>query len=108
VTQVQYLLERGRIDADKVGRRWISTPRRLLSQFAGKVAPLILLAITLASCVTTEQMMARDDATCRSWGATPGTEPYFACRSQMALQAQIADMQRRQAALAPSGALLSR
>jgi hypothetical protein len=36
--RVRYLLERGLIDADKVGRIWISTPRRLLRQFAGRAS----------------------------------------------------------------------
>ena len=35
-TQANYLLAKGLIDADKVGRAWVSTPRRLLSQFAGR------------------------------------------------------------------------
>jgi hypothetical protein len=34
--QVEYQLQRGQIDADKLGkRRWVSTARRLLRQFAG-------------------------------------------------------------------------
>jgi hypothetical protein len=36
LTQVNYLLIKGLLDADKVGRQWVSTPRRLLSQFAGR------------------------------------------------------------------------
>jgi hypothetical protein len=40
VKQVRYGLERGRFDADKLGKSWVSTPRRLLRQFAGrKVEP---------------------------------------------------------------------
>jgi hypothetical protein len=34
--KVRYRLERDQLDADKLGRNWISTPRRLLDQFAGK------------------------------------------------------------------------
>jgi hypothetical protein len=35
--RVRYLLERKLLDADKIGPRiWVSTPRRLLKQFAGK------------------------------------------------------------------------
>ncbi len=30
-----YLLEADYLDADKVGRRWTSTPRRIRRQFAG-------------------------------------------------------------------------
>ena len=33
---VFYMLEHGLLDADKIGRRWVSTPRRLLGQFAGR------------------------------------------------------------------------
>ena len=31
-----HLLENGRLDADRVGGRWVSTPRRLRAQFAGR------------------------------------------------------------------------
>lgn len=31
-----HLLEKGRLDADRVGGRWVSTPRRLRAQFAGR------------------------------------------------------------------------
>jgi hypothetical protein len=31
-----HLLENGYLDADRVGGRWVSTPRRLREQFAGK------------------------------------------------------------------------
>jgi hypothetical protein len=106
--RTRYKLERHLVDADKVGRIWISTARRLLRQHASKAAPLILLVLTLAGCATAEQVMARDDAICRSWSTTPGTEAYVACRSQLSLQEQITDMQRRNAALAMSAALLSR
>ena len=33
-----HLLEDGRIDADKVGKQWVSTPRRLRKQFGGRAA----------------------------------------------------------------------
>jgi hypothetical protein len=32
----EHLLRAGALDADKFNRRWVSTPRRLLKQFAGK------------------------------------------------------------------------
>jgi hypothetical protein len=35
---VKHLLLKGRLDADKVGHIWFSTPRRLLRQFAGNAA----------------------------------------------------------------------
>jgi len=34
--QVYYGLEKGLYDADKLGRLWVTTPRRLLNQFAGR------------------------------------------------------------------------
>jgi hypothetical protein len=34
--QVYYGLKRGLIDADKFGRLYVSTPRRLLNQFSGR------------------------------------------------------------------------
>jgi hypothetical protein len=34
--QVHHLLTQGRLDADKVGSLWVSTPRRLLKRIAGE------------------------------------------------------------------------
>jgi hypothetical protein len=34
----EHLLRGGAIDADKFNGRWVSTPRRLLKQFAGRTA----------------------------------------------------------------------
>ena len=36
--QTFYLLEQGRLDADKIGQIWVSTRRLLRKQFAGKAA----------------------------------------------------------------------
>jgi hypothetical protein len=36
VDQTHHLLRQGKLDADKIGRLWTSTPRRLLAQFSGK------------------------------------------------------------------------
>lgn len=66
------------------------------------------IAIGLAGCMTTEQMMARDDATCRSWGAFPGTGPYMECRALLHHQHAEAEMQSRANAAILSGVLLSR
>jgi hypothetical protein len=33
-----HLLEKGHLDADRIGGRWVSTPRRLRGQFAGRSA----------------------------------------------------------------------
>ncbi len=37
-TQTNYLLLKRRIDADKIGRQWVTTRRRLLNQFSGNGA----------------------------------------------------------------------
>jgi len=33
-----YALEAGYLDADKIGRHWVTTPRRIRRQFAGNAA----------------------------------------------------------------------
>lgn len=38
IRRVYYLLEKRLLDADKFGRRWASTPRRILRRFAGEAA----------------------------------------------------------------------
>jgi hypothetical protein len=38
VEQTSHLLWKKRIDADKFGSQWVSTPRRLLKMFAGHAA----------------------------------------------------------------------
>jgi hypothetical protein len=39
-TKTSYLLNRGLLDASKIGDRWVSTPRRLLASLAaGRSAP---------------------------------------------------------------------
>jgi hypothetical protein len=47
-------------------------------------AAAILGLLLLGGCVTDnrETLAQRDDATCRSYGAVPGTDAYLACRSQ--------------------------
>jgi hypothetical protein len=35
ITQTNYLLIKGRIDADKIGKLWVTTRRRLRNQFGG-------------------------------------------------------------------------
>jgi hypothetical protein len=55
----------------------------------------ILLCLALAACANPEakqasrqaaqaEAEARDEATCREKGLTPGTEPYDACRNSLA------------------------
>lgn len=44
----------------------------------GAIAVAILL--TLTACASRERQMARDDATCASYGFTPGTDRYSECR----------------------------
>jgi hypothetical protein len=36
-SQTDYLLSRGLLDAEKIGKQWASTPRRLLRQFGGGI-----------------------------------------------------------------------
>jgi hypothetical protein len=36
-TQTKYLLSNGLLDADKRGRLWVTTPRRLRDQLAGSI-----------------------------------------------------------------------
>jgi hypothetical protein len=36
--QAHYLLERGLLDASKIGKFWVSTPRRLRDRLLGEVA----------------------------------------------------------------------
>jgi hypothetical protein len=36
--QAQHALNQGYLPADKAGRRWVSTPRRLRNRFAGALA----------------------------------------------------------------------
>ena len=38
------------------------------------------LGLALAGCRTTEEVAAADDATCRGYGAQPGTDLYVQCR----------------------------
>lgn len=44
----------------------------------------------LAGCVTPEQLAARDDAVCQSYGAAYGTPQYTDCRMRVAQQRQQA------------------
>ncbi len=66
-------------------------------------------ALCLCGCVTTqEQIMAQDDATCRSWGVQPGSSPYVECRVLLSQQHAMQDAQRRDALAAAGLILLSR
>jgi hypothetical protein len=38
VRQTHHMLERGYLPADKIGRRWVTTPRRLRLFFTGSVS----------------------------------------------------------------------
>jgi hypothetical protein len=53
-------------------------------------AAFALAAVTLAGCVTPEELAARDDATCQSYGAAPGSSSYTDCRIRVAEQRQQA------------------
>jgi len=73
-----------------------------------KIIAIGALAFGLTGCLTTEQIAARDDTTCRSWGVAPGTSTYVECRALLSQQQAMADMQRRNNAAVLSGVLLSR
>jgi hypothetical protein len=50
-------------------------------------------AAPLCGCMTTEEMAARDDTECHSYGAATGTDAYYQCRmtkSQQHIAAQQA------------------
>jgi len=84
----------------------------------GKVVVLAILACAaLTGCATSEQIANRrqdelaardasDDGTCRSYGATPGTQPYFNCRMTLNSQHGQEDAQKQQASDAANLMLL--
>jgi hypothetical protein len=45
-----------------------------------RVTVLLTIPLLLAGCATAEQRAAKDDATCKSYGAQPGTDAYVQCR----------------------------
>jgi hypothetical protein len=42
----------------------------------------VCLLLGLAGCATPQQISARDDQVCQSYGASPGSDAYVACRMQ--------------------------
>lgn len=50
---------------------------------------VLIAAIALAGCKTTEQRIAEDDAKCLTYGVQKGSQPYVNCR--MALEQQRSD-----------------
>ena len=73
-----------------------------------RITILCLLCAGLMGCATPQQIDVRDNATCRSWGADPGTDGYLQCRALLHQQAAMDDQARRDRAMMLSGALLSR
>ncbi len=53
-----------------------------------------VLAVALTGCLSfpkppsAQELAARDDATCQSYGAQPGTDIYIKCRMQIAQERQ--------------------
>ena len=41
---------------------------------------ILLVALSLSGCVTSQQQAAMDAATCQSYGVAPGTREYYECR----------------------------
>src|SRR5207302_1325869 len=68
------------------------------------IVALAMLGITLlllTGCATAEyrerlvaERLAEQDRVCRSWGTTPGTPEYLACRQQLSQQYAAAETQR--------------
>lgn len=92
------------------GPFWILTlvPFECMLRAGGSAMPRVLLAIMLASCLsacatgpTPAQIAAADDASCQSYGASPGSDAYYQCR-------MAKDQQRQQARAALAAAILSR
>ena len=54
-----------------------------------------LLAWTLCSCASPQQIAARQDAVCQSYGATPGTPEYADCRLRLVEMQNRNDLERR-------------
>lgn len=42
----------------------------------------VVLSLVLAGCASRQEIAADDDATCRSYGAAPGSQAYIQCRMQ--------------------------
>jgi hypothetical protein len=49
-------------------------------RIATMLSACLLLALT--ACATAEQIAARDDRVCQSYGAAAGSDSYVACRTQ--------------------------
>jgi hypothetical protein len=53
-----------------------------------RTALILCVCLTLAGCLTQqqyyEQVAAKEDAQCQSWGNQPGTGPYQQCRYTLA------------------------
>jgi len=60
----------------------------------------ILTACALAGCASRQEIATDDDATCRSYGAEPGSQAYIQCRMQR-------DALRQQDRTARAAAILS-
>ena len=73
-----------------------------------RIATMALIGLSLSGCMSPEQIIARDDATCRSWGTSPGSQNYVECRAMLSQHQAMEDMQRRNNAAMAAGILLSR
>ena len=50
-----------------------------------KAAAFAIMLVGLTGCVSAEELRARDDATCRSFGFQPGTPDFAACLQRESL-----------------------
>lgn len=72
------------------------------------------LAVVLGGCATPEQLAERDDATCQSYGAAPGSSAYTDCRLRVAqerrqaIQAAVAQINANNARAQEQNAQITR
>jgi hypothetical protein len=79
------------------------TEARILEYWGMKRAVATLSLLSLTGCLATaspQDLAQRDDATCRSYGAVPGTDAYVNCRMQRDNTRQQGEAMRRAAILA--------
>jgi hypothetical protein len=61
----------------------------------------LILCLSLGACgASRQELAADDDATCQSYGAVPGSQPYIECRMRRDNTRQQGNDLRRAAAIA--------
>lgn len=59
------------------------------------VLGVFVIALGLVGCRTAKEIAAKDDATCRGYGAQPGTDVYVQCRVAQDQRRDLDDISRR-------------